>query len=98
MRADYLISYDVNTEDAAGRKRLRKASKQCVNYGTRVQYSVFELSLTDVELEELRHRLLQIIDADKDSLRIYSLPGGRKRCVETFGVDKYVDFTEPLIT
>lgn len=98
MRADYLISYDVNTEDAAGRRRLRKASKQCVNYGARVQYSVFELSLTDVELDELRSRLIGIIDPDKDSLRIYKLPGGRKRCVETFGVDKYIDFTEPLIT
>ncbi len=97
MSGDYLISYDVNTEDAAGRKRLRKAAKQCVNYGIRVQWSVFELSLTDMQFDELKQRLLSIIDKDKDSLRIYWLPGGRNKCVETYGIDKYVSFSDPMI-
>jgi len=97
MRSDYLISYDVNTEDSAGRKRLRKMSKQCVNFGQRVQLSVFELSLTDTELEDLKQRVLKIMDRDKDSLRIYKLPGGREKCVETYGIDHYVDFDEPMI-
>jgi CRISPR-associated protein Cas2 len=97
MRDDYLISYDVNTEDSAGRSRLRKASKACVNFGQRVQYSVFECKLNETEMEELRQRLLKIIDRDKDSLRFYRLPGGRDRCVETYGIDKYTDPDAPLI-
>jgi CRISPR-associated protein Cas2 len=97
MRDDYLISYDVNTEDAAGQKRLRRASKACVNFGQRVQYSVFECRLNEKELEKLRSKLLKIIDPEKDSIRIYRLPGGRDRCVETYGVDRYEDPDSPLI-
>lgn len=68
-----LITYDVNTEDAAGRKRLRKVAKECVNYGQRVQNSVFECLLDAAQYAMLKHRLEGLIDKGKDSLRFYNL-------------------------
>lgn len=68
-----LITYDVNTEDAAGRKRLRKIAKQCVNYGQRVQNSVFECLLDPAQCKRLQHELCSIMDAERDSLRFYYL-------------------------
>ena len=68
-----LISYDVNTEDPAGKKRLRKIAKQCVNYGQRVQCSVFECLLDAAQCKMLQAKLLAIIDPAKDSLRFYYL-------------------------
>ena len=68
-----LITYDVNTSDAEGRKRLRKVSKQCQNYGQRVQNSVFECLIDTAQLKLLRTSLIDIIDAEKDSLRFYFL-------------------------
>ena len=57
-----LITYDVSTEDAAGRKRLRKIAKQCVNYGQRVQNSVFECVLDAAQCRQLQHRLVELMD------------------------------------
>lgn len=68
-----LITYDVNTETADGRKRLRKVAKICVNYGQRVQNSVFECKLTTAELEIVKHELLKVIDEEKDSIRFYNI-------------------------
>ena len=68
-----LITYDVNTEDAAGRKRLRQIARQCVNYGQRVQNSVFECLLDSAQCRILQHKLVQIMDQDRDSLRFYYL-------------------------
>ena len=68
-----LITYDVNTSDAEGRKRLRKVAKQCQNYGQRVQNSVFECLIDTAKLKLLRTSLIDIIDAEKDSLRFYFL-------------------------
>ena len=68
-----LITYDVNTSDAEGRKRLRKVAKQCQNYGQRVQNSVFECLIDTAQLKLLRTSLIVIIDAEKDSLRFYFL-------------------------
>ena len=68
-----LITYDVNTSDAEGRKRLRKVAKQCQNYGQRVQNSVFECLIDTAQLQLLRTSLIDIIDAEKDSLRFYFL-------------------------
>ena len=76
-----LISYDVNTEDAEGRKRLRQIAKQCVNYGQRVQNSVFECEVTDVQLVVLKDRLKSIINMGLDSIRIYHLNKNEKRRV-----------------
>ena len=65
-----LITYDVNTEMEAGRKRLRKVAKQCVNYGQRVQNSVFECQLDAAKLREVEAKLESLIDKEHDSLRI----------------------------
>ncbi len=64
-----LITYDVNTEDAKGRTRLRKVAKECVNHGQRVQNSVFECILDAGQCKLLKAKLLEIIDLEKDSLR-----------------------------
>ena len=68
-----LVTYDVNTEDPAGRRRLRNVAKACVNKGQRVQNSVFECLLDPGEYAQLKHELGRIIDAEKDSLRFYKL-------------------------
>lgn len=80
-----LVTYDVDTSTAAGRKRLRLVAKQCVNFGQRVQKSVFECLLDPVQLKELRHRLESIIDLDADSLRLYYLGDNWKRRVDHVG-------------
>lgn len=80
-----LITYDVNTEDVAGRKRLRKVAKECVNYGQRVQNSVFECILDSAQSKLLVHRLTELIDHEKDSLRVYYLGNNYKNKVEHFG-------------
>lgn len=81
-----LISYDVNTEDAGGRKRLRQISKECVNYGQRVQNSVFECILDAAQCKKLQHRLCEIMDEKKDSLRFYYLGNNYKTRIEHFGI------------
>lgn len=68
-----LITYDVNTETAAGRSRLRKVAKQCTNYGQRVQNSVFECNMDAAKCRQVKAILEEIIDKDKDSLRFYYL-------------------------
>ena len=92
-----LVSYDVTTEDAAGRRRLRKVAKVCVGFGQRVQKSVFECSVNEMQMEQLRDRLVKCIDEKKDSLRIYRLVEPREKYVESFGRDAYVDFDGPLV-
>lgn len=81
-----LITYDVNTEDSAGKRRLRKIAKQCVNYGQRVQNSVFECLLDAGQAKLLQHELRALMDEDKDSLRFYYLGNHYKAKVEHFGV------------
>lgn len=68
-----LITYDGNTKDAAGRRRLRKVAKECVNCGQRVQNSVFECNLDAAKLELVKHKLEKLIDPTQDSLRFYNL-------------------------
>lgn len=80
-----LITYDVNTEDAAGRKRLRQIAKQCVNYGQRVQNSVFECIVDAAQAKTLRHKLCAIMDKERDSLRFYYLGSHYQTKVEHFG-------------
>lgn len=80
-----LITYDVSTEDAAGRKRLRHVAKQCVNYGQRVQNSVFECILDPAEYKLLQAKLLSIIDPEKDSLRFYQMGNRYQDKIEHFG-------------
>ncbi len=80
-----LITYDVNTEDAAGRKRLRQIARQCVNYGQRVQNSVFECLLDSAQCRILQHKLVQIMDQDRDSLRFYYLGKKYENKIKHFG-------------
>lgn len=80
-----LITYDVNTETEGGKKRLRKIAKQCVNYGQRVQNSVFECVLDASQAKMLQHELLEIMDKEKDSLRFYYLGNHYESKVEHFG-------------
>lgn len=80
-----LITYDVNTQSAAGRKRLRQVAKQCVNYGQRVQNSVFECVIEPVTFKEVKHKLEGIIDKEVDSLRYYYLGKNYKNKVEHVG-------------
>lgn len=83
-----LITYDVNTETDAGKRRLRKVAKQCVNYGRRVQNSVFECILDNAQCVSLKAILEGIIDKEVDSLRFYYLGNNYKTKVEHFGVDR----------
>lgn len=80
-----LITYDVNTEDPAGRKRLRKIAKQCVNYGQRVQNSVFECRLDAAQYRGLQAKLFRLMDPEKDSLRFYNLGNHYESKIEHFG-------------
>ena len=92
-----LITYDVNTETAAGRKRLRQVAKTCVNYGQRVQNSVFECNLESVQLRLIKHKLLEIINEQTDSLRFYMLGNNYKSKIEHYGAKPSFDVTDPLI-
>lgn len=80
-----LITYDVNTEDAAGKKRLRQIAKQCVNFGQRVQNSVFECLLDSAQCRSLQNKLCNIMDPQKDSLRFYYLGKKYESKIEHFG-------------
>lgn len=92
-----LITYDVNTESADGRRRLRRIAKQCVNYGQRVQNSVFECLLDPAQCKSLQAKLLDIMDEDKDSLRFYYLGNNYKSRIEHFGCKQTYMPEEPMI-
>lgn len=94
---EILIAYDVNTLTREGRSRLRRVAKLCQGHGQRVQFSLFECSLSDAQMEVLRVRLLKIISAEEDNLRIYNLRGARADVVQSFGKDAYINFHDPLI-
>lgn len=92
-----LITYDVNITSLHGAKRLRNVAKECKNYGKRVQNSVFECILTEVQLIKLKNTLKGIIDPNQDSIRFYILGNNWKRKVDTLGKDIGIDFTDELI-
>ena len=91
-----LITYDVNTETPAGRKRLRQVAKACKDYGQRVQHSVFECAVDGAQLLVVKDRLIKLIDVEKDSLRFYVI-GNKRGQVEHYGIKPSFDVTEPLI-
>lgn len=80
-----VITYDVNTETTEGRRRLRHIARQCVNYGQRVQNSVFECLLDSAQCKALQAKLCDIIDIEKDSLRFYYLGNKYESKIEHFG-------------
>lgn len=81
-----LITYDVNTETPAGRKRLRQVAKQCVNHGQRVQNSVFECNLDAAQYAAIKHRLEELIDPETDSLRFYRLGNSYRSKIDHVGI------------
>ena len=94
---EVLLTYDVSTETAAGRRRLRRVAKACQAFGQRVQKSVFECIVSDVDLETLKHRLIQEIDEHEDSLRIYRLREPRERYLQVIGQKPKYDLDDPLV-
>ena len=92
-----LITYDVNTEDASGRRRLRRVAKACMDWGQRVQNSVFECEVDPAQWALLRATLVGEIDPRKDSLRFYRLGADGKRRVEHAGARPVADLDGPLL-
>lgn len=92
-----LVTYDVCTETKAGRRRLRRVAKACLNYGQRVQKSVFECNVDAATYELLEEALLTEIDETEDNLRLYRLNEPLKKNIREFGTFKAVDFEAPLI-
>ncbi|MEG1525777.1 MAG: CRISPR-associated endonuclease Cas2 [Clostridia bacterium] len=92
-----LITYDVNTETCEGKRRLRQVAKQCVNYGQRVQNSVFECSLETAQFVKLQALLCATIDTSKDSLRFYLLGSHYENKIQHFGVKAGYDPNGTLI-
>lgn len=92
-----VITYDVNTETAEGRKRLNRVAKLCKNYGQRVQNSVFECLIDPARLKVLQSDLSKTIDKDTDSIRYYYLGDEWRNRVEHVGAKKSIDLEGPLI-
>jgi CRISPR-associated protein Cas2 len=92
-----LITYDVETLTAEGRKRLRRVSKNCINYGQRVQNSVFECIVDPAQLAVLKNHLLNIIDEEKDSLRFYFLGSNWQNKVEHYGIKESLNMEDDTI-
>ena len=92
-----LITYDVNTQTSAGRKRLRQVAKQCINYGQRVQNSVFECHMDAALCRSVQQKLISLIDPETDSLRFYYLGNQYKKKVEHIGAEASFDVNDPLI-
>ena len=86
-----VITYDVNTEDPAGRQRLRKVARHCVNYGQRVQNSVFECIADAAEMVRIKSELVELIDPEKDSLRFYYLGNKYQTKIEHVGAKPTYD-------
>ena len=92
-----LVTYDVNTETAEGRKRLRHVAKACQDYGQRVQNSVFECLIDPAQWTKLRHKLTAIINPETDSLRFYFLGANWRRRVNHVGAKPGYDPEGPLM-
>lgn len=92
-----LVAYDVNTESLAGRRRLRRVGRACLDFGQRVQNSVFECEVDPAQWTALRARLIGEIDLTADSLRFYRLGADGHRRVEHVGAKPAVDLDGPLV-
>jgi CRISPR-associated protein Cas2 len=92
-----LVSYDVNIKSKGGPRRLRRVAKVCKNYGQRVQFSVFECIVDPTQWTQMRKKLIDEIDTDRDSLRFYFLGSNWKRRVEHIGAKETIDQEGPLI-
>ncbi|MEF8713346.1 MAG: CRISPR-associated endonuclease Cas2 [Accumulibacter sp.] len=92
-----IVTYDVSTETAAGRKRLRRVAKVCESMGQRVQKSVFECSIDQMQMEELERRLLAEINEQEDCLRLYRLTEPISLRVKEYGRFHAISFDGPLV-
>jgi CRISPR-associated protein Cas2 len=92
-----LITYDVGTVTSAGRRRLRRVARACLNYGQRVQNSVFECEVDPAQWTKLKARLTAEIDPEKDSLRFYRLGAEGRRRIEHIGSKAVPDLEGPLV-
>lgn len=92
-----LVTYDVDTTDKSGQRRLRRVAKACLDYGQRVQNSVFECELTEVQLCVLKDRIKDIINHSLDSIRIYHLNRNENRRVEVMGVETSFNVNDTII-
>ena len=92
-----LVTYDVRTEDAAGRRRLRRVARACLDWGQRVQYSVFECEVDPAQWVALRARLMGEVDLTCDSLRFYRLGKAGRLAVEHVGAKAVLDLEGPLV-
>ena len=92
-----LITYDVNTATAAGKKRLQKVAKQCLNYGLRVQNSVFECVMDAAKSKEAQHKLEKLIDKEKDSLRFYFLGEHYRNRILHIGANRIPTMEDTMI-
>ncbi|GIW88031.1 MAG: CRISPR-associated endoribonuclease Cas2 3 [Isosphaeraceae bacterium] len=92
-----LVTYDIQTSKPAGRRRLRQAARACLDYGQRVQLSVFELKVDPAHWVACRARLLQIIDPQVDSVRFYYLGANVETTIEHHGAKPSLDLDGPLI-
>lgn len=91
-----LVSYDVKTTDNDGKNRLRRIAKTCLDYGQRVQNSVFECNVDPAQWAALKQMLIDTINQEEDSLRFYYLGSNWERRVEHVGAKEAVDLTGPL--
>ncbi len=92
-----LVTYDVQTDTLQGQRRLRKVARLCMDYGQRVQNSVFECVLTEVQLIELQNKLQQVIDTTNDSIRIYYLNRNENRRIIILGKNRSFDVEDVLL-
>lgn len=92
-----LVTYDVSTVEEGGRKRLRQVARACLDYGQRVQNSVFEIEVDPAQWTALQNRLGKIVNVKTDSLRFYYLGANWQRRVEHVGAKACVDLNGPLI-
>jgi len=92
-----LVSYDVTTTTPQGRRRLRRVAKICLNYGQRVQNSVFECLVDPAQWAQLRAQLIAEFNPKEDSLRFYFLGSTWRRRVEHHGTKPTIDPEGPLI-
>ena len=92
-----LVSYDVATIDKKGQRRLRRVAKACLDYGQRVQYSVFECVVEPAQWTKLKQRLIKEIEPSEDSLRFYYLGSNWRQRVEHIGAKPAIDLEGPLI-
>lgn len=93
-----LVSYDVSTVNLAGRSRLRRVAKACLDYGQRVQNSVFECDIDPAQWTALKQRLIELIEPEVDSLRFYYLGHEWRRRIEHFGAKPTLDLRGDTLT